>query len=190
MTTTSLSGTDTLVLDYLAALWAAGDGLPPETRDELMSTVAGYIALRQDLAEEPAGVLSRLGPPEQLVAAVRRSGTPTHLRIPLSAAAPAPAARAGSEYAAVALLVAGTFVLPLLSPVAGMLLAAGSQRWTPAQKSVGWLLTGGSALGRLLLVLLITGASLFSGVAVVLLYLATCSGSVVAGLTLFAGMRR
>ena len=202
MTTAPLTHTDTLVLDYLAALWAAGDDLPPEARDELMSTVAGYVALRRDLAEDPAGVLARLGPPEQLVAAVRRSGTPAHLRLPPSSApvppvpsssppsSSLPPARSGTEHAAVALLIGGTFVLPLLSPVAGMLLAAGSPRWAPEQKGAAWLLTGGSMCGGLLFALLVAGAPLFSGVAALLLYLASGAGSVAAGLTLLAGMRR
>ncbi|WP_433795550.1 HAAS signaling domain-containing protein [Actinoplanes sp. CA-252034] len=79
---------DVLVLDYLASLWAAAGDLPPETRDELMNTVAGYIAMRRDLADDPSRVIDRLGPPDQLVAAVRRSGAPTHLRLPAPSAPP------------------------------------------------------------------------------------------------------
>lgn len=87
MTMAAPTSGDVLVLDYLATLWAVGDDLPPEVRDDLLTTVSGYIAARRDLAGDPSQALARLGPPDQLVAAVRRSGTPTHLRLP---AAPGP----------------------------------------------------------------------------------------------------
>jgi len=46
MTSAPLAHTDVVVLDYLAALWAQSEELSPEMRDELMSTVADYIAVR------------------------------------------------------------------------------------------------------------------------------------------------
>ncbi|HWS36951.1 MAG TPA: hypothetical protein VN408_29945 [Actinoplanes sp.] len=82
MTMAAPTSGDVLVLDYLATLWAVGDDLPPEVRDDLMTTVSGYLAARRDPAGDPSQALARLGPPEQLVDAVRRSGTPTHLRLP------------------------------------------------------------------------------------------------------------
>ncbi|MDI6104943.1 hypothetical protein QLQ12_40790 [Actinoplanes sp. NEAU-A12] len=190
MTTAPAAHDDVLVLDYLAALWAAADDLPPETRDDLMNTVAGYIAMRRDLADEPARVLGRLGPPEQLVAAVRRSGTPTHLRLPVAPpprADPDQASRAGgSERVAVALLVGGSFVLPLVSQAAALLIASMSPRWTPVHKAAAWLLVVGPLAGTLLVLGVLLGASVFSGLGVVLFYLASCTGAVTAGLTLRA----
>src|SRR5689334_22514841 len=47
MTSAPLAHTDVVVLDYLAALWAESEDLSPELRDELVNTVADYIALRR-----------------------------------------------------------------------------------------------------------------------------------------------
>ncbi|MBB2943708.1 hypothetical protein FB565_003437 [Actinoplanes lutulentus] len=194
MTTAPLAHADTLVLDYLAALWAAGDDLSPEARDELMSTVTGYIALRRDLADDPARVIVRLGPPEQLADAVRRGGMPTHLRLPApgpmpqSLTAPARPAGGGAEHTAIALLLAGAFVLPVVGPGAGMLIATGSPSWSPAQKAAGWVLTTGSVAGALLTALVVAGFS--SQLGLLVLYLGACAGSVIAGLTLLAGLKR
>jgi hypothetical protein len=188
MVTAPLAHDDVLVLDYLAALWAAADDLPPETRDDLMNTVAGYITMRRDLADDPSRVLSRLGPPEDLVAAVLRSGTPTHLRLPVPAPAPPPgipAARpGGSERVAVALLTGGAVVLPLAGQAAGLLVATVSPRWTGAQKTAAWFLVGGPPAGAFLLMLMLAGVSVFSGLGFLMVYTAACAGSIAAGLAL------
>jgi hypothetical protein len=186
MATAPLAHDDVLVLDYLAALWAAADDLPPETRDDLMNTVAGYITMRRDLADDPSRVLSRLGPPEDLVAAVLRSGTPTHLRLPVHAPPPtAPPARAsGTDRVAIALLTGGAVVLPLVGQSAGLLVATASPRWTGAQKAAAWLLAGGPPAGTFLLLLMLAGVSVFSGLGFFMIYAAACAGSIVAGLAL------
>ncbi|GAA4977261.1 HAAS signaling domain-containing protein [Actinoplanes utahensis] len=186
MSTAPLAHDDTLVLDYLAALWAASDDLPPATRDDLMTTVSGYIAMRHDLAGDPSRALTRLGPPEQLVAAVRRSGTPTHLRLPVpsSPTSAPPAGPRGADRAAVALLAGGAFVLPFVAPGAALLIAAGSPRWSPAQKAAACLLVTGPVAGTFLFILLFAGGGVFTGLGLILLYLASCAGSVAAGLTL------
>jgi hypothetical protein len=188
MTTTPLAHDDVMVLDYLASLWAAAEDLPPEARDELMNTVAGYIALRRDLADEPSRVLGRLGPPDQLVAAVRRSGTPTHLRLP---AGPAPApgpSPGGSDRVAVALLTGGAVVLPLVGQAAGLMIATVATRWTPVQKVAVWLLVTGPLAGALLL-LAPAGIPVLTSLGLLVLYAAACAGSIVAGLTLHASGR-
>ncbi|MFC7532914.1 hypothetical protein [Actinoplanes sp. GCM10030250] len=222
--TAPLAHTDTLVLDYLATLWAASEDLPPEARDDLMQTVANYITLRQDLAEDPALVLGRLGPPEQLAAAVRRGGMPTHLRLPASfgpasfaagslgagslgggslgggsfgggsfggaaGLASAPSTGGGPEHAAITLLLAGTFVLPVVGPMAGLLVATGSGKWTPAQKAAAWILTTGSAAGALLCALVLAGFGSGGGLFFLTLYLGCCAGAVAAGQTLRMGLR-
>jgi hypothetical protein len=194
--TAPLAHADTLALDYLAALWAASDDLPPEFRDDLMRTVSNYIALRRDLADDPAAVLGRLGPPEQLAAAVRRGGMPTHLRLPASsphstspARASSPSSGGGPEHTAVALLMAGTFVMPLISPTAGLLIATGSPRWSPAQKVAAWMLTLGSAAGAMIVALMLAGLGGGGGLFFMMLYLGCCAGAVAAGLTLKLGMR-
>ena len=49
MTTAPISLTDTIVLDYLAAVWAQSEDLTPQLRDELMTTVTDYIAVVGEL---------------------------------------------------------------------------------------------------------------------------------------------
>ncbi|MEV4279029.1 HAAS signaling domain-containing protein [Actinoplanes xinjiangensis] len=188
MTTAPPAHDDVLVLDYLASLWAAAGDLPPETRDELMNTVAGYIAMRRDLADDPSRVLGRLGPPDQLVAAVRRSGTPTHLRLP-AGSVPAPDSPGGSERVAVALLTGGAIALPVVGQTAGLMIATVSPRWTPVQKVVAWLLATGPVVGALLLLVVLAGVSLFTGLGLLVIYAAACIGSIAAGLTLHGATR-
>ncbi|MEV6492547.1 hypothetical protein AB0M20_28605, partial [Actinoplanes sp. NPDC051633] len=85
--TAPLAHADVIVLDYLAALWAESEGLAHELRDELMTTVADYIAARRtsvsDPISDPEEIVGRLGPPEAIVASVRRGRMPAHLRMPL-----------------------------------------------------------------------------------------------------------
>ncbi len=206
MTTAVPTTGDVLVLDYLAELWAAGEDLPPEVRDDLMNTVAGYLAMRQDLVGGRSEAVSRLGPPDQLVAAVRRSGTPTHLRLPVAPAGPstvppagpsgasaiAPSSVAsgpgrtgrGSERAAIGLLAGGALVLPGAAQAAAMLIVSRSPAWTRTEKAAAWLLVAGPATGLFLALSVLTAVSLLSGVSVVAFYLAMTVGSVAAGLTL------
>ncbi|TWG24712.1 HAAS signaling domain-containing protein [Actinoplanes teichomyceticus] len=192
MTTAPLAHTDALVLDYLAALWAASEDLPPERRDELMRTVTDYLALRRAPDGDPSPVLARLGPPEQLAEATRRGFLPLHLRLPAPPPAPATPARVsvvgGAESVAIALLTAGTFLMPVVSPAAGMLIATGSSRWTSGQKAAGWMLTSGSAAAAVLTVLALAGLGAGAGAILLLAYLAACAGSVIAGLVLLAGI--
>lgn len=71
-TTAQLTRADAVVLEYLGELWAHSGGLTPRLRDELMVTVARYITSHQPAARDTAEVVRWLGPPEVLVAAVRR----------------------------------------------------------------------------------------------------------------------
>ncbi|MEU4160193.1 hypothetical protein [Actinoplanes sp. NPDC026670] len=189
MTTAPPAHDDVLVLDYLASLWAAAGDLSAETRDELMNTVAGYIAMRRDLADDPSRVLGRLGPPDQLVAAVRRSGTPTHLRLPaVPSAVPGPSP-GGSERVAVALLTGGSVVLPGVAQAAGLMMATVSPRWTPVQKTAAWLLAAGPVAGTLLLLAMLAGVGLLTGLGFLMMYTAACAGSITAGLALHGATR-
>ncbi len=194
--TAPLAHADVVVLDYLAALWAESDDLSPELRDELMTTVADYIALRRTAATDPIAdpgqIVGRLGPPEALVAAVRRGRMPTHLRLPAPPAPrPRPRAAAGSGPAdptAVALLMAGPFVLPLISPLAGMVMVSASPRWTVAHKAGAWVLTLGSILGAVILAALVAAFTYDSGAGVLVAYLVMVAGSVIAGASLLPGL--
>ena len=82
MTTTQLpapglTDADAVLLDYLADLWSHSAGLTPRLRDDLMATVARYITAHRPAAGDPTEVVRWLGPPEVLVAAIRR-GQPPH----------------------------------------------------------------------------------------------------------------
>jgi len=196
-TTAPLAHSDVIVLDYLAALWAESDDLSPELRDELMTTVAEYIALRRTSVGEPLAdpeqIVGRLGPPEALVASVRRGRMPSHLRLPV-APPPRPVARnpvsgsGSADATALVLLMAGTFVLPVISPLAAMTMVSSSPRWTSAQKSAAWVLAGGSMLCGLLLTL-IAAVFMYDGfTGLVFAYLAMVAGAFVAGITLLPGL--
>jgi hypothetical protein len=197
--TAPLAHGDVIVLDYLAALWAESEDLSPELRDELMSTVADYIAMRRtsvsDPIADPEQIVGRLGPPEMLVAAVRRGRMPTHLRLPvpprrLPAVPPPPPGdgRGAADATGVGLLMAGTFIMPLVSPLAGLVIVSSSPRWTSAQKSAAWVLAAGGAVAGLFF--FAVGAMLTGdgGLGLVLAYLAMVTGSVVAGLALIPGL--
>ncbi|HEY0535992.1 MAG TPA: hypothetical protein VGD29_30780 [Actinoplanes sp.] len=71
-TTAQLTRAEAVVLDYLGELWSHSEGLTPRLRDELMVTVARYINSHQPAARDTAEVVRWLGPPEVLVAAIRR----------------------------------------------------------------------------------------------------------------------
>lgn len=202
MSTAPLAHTDVIVLDYLAALWAQADELSPELRDELMTTVADYIAARRAAASDPlddaAAIVRRLGPPEAIVAAARRGQVPPHIRLPALIPPPLPprpvalpriTAGGAAEYTAVGMLTAGAFVLPVVSPVAGMLLASASPHWTPAEKVIGWTLTAGSAAAGVVLTMFFAVLPYRADAALLLVYLAMCGGSLVAGLTLLNALR-
>lgn len=191
---TPLAHTDVLVLDYLAALWGASEDLEPVLRDDLMTTVADYIAMRRtsvaDPLDDPRHILHRLGPPESLAAAARRGRMPAHLHRP---AAPAPlpppvaTSSAHVEYAGVVLLTAGSVVLPVIGPLAGLLIVSGSPRWSPAQKAAAWVLAG---LPVLLGFVLLVAAFFFDGggaEAMLLAYVTMVCGAVIAGLSLLPG---
>lgn len=200
--TAPLAHADTLVLDYLAALWAATDDLEPELRDELMTTVADYVAARRvlDPDADPSSLLQRLGPPGELADAARRGRIPAHLRLPVHVPAPpvpAPVAApprgdrgaGATEYVALALLTAGPMFLPGVAPLAGTVLAAASPRWSPAQKTVAAVLTGGS----LLLAMLVFFAGVTSGFgfeALVFSYVIGVIGSCLSAVALVPGLSR
>ncbi|MFF5081615.1 hypothetical protein ACFY36_31590 [Actinoplanes sp. NPDC000266] len=202
MTTAPLAHTDVVVLDYLAALWAQSEDLAPELRDELMTTVADYIAVRRTSPssplEDPAEIIRRLGPPEDLVAAVRRGSVPAHIRLPALVPPPPPAATGGgavarggaAEYTAVGLMTVGAVLIPVAGPVAGMLLASGSPHWQPAQKAAGWVLTVGAGAAAFGFALFLGVAGVGGAAALMLLYLILTGGSVIAGWRMYDALRR
>lgn len=194
MTTAPLAHTDVIVLDYLAALWAQSEDLSPELRDELMTTVADYIALRRTSSsplEDASEIVSRLGPPESLVAAARRGHLPPHIRLPALVPPPAPAATGGgaAEYTAVGLMTAGAFVLPGLAPAAGMLMASASPHWTAGEKAVGWFLVLGSGAASLALAFIFAMAGAGGAAVLLFCYMAAAGGGVFAGTRMLDNLR-
>ena len=149
-----------VVRDYLGRLHAAGWGLAPARRDELVAEVREHIdeALRVQREAGRRGeavvrnVLERLGPPEEIVRA-ESEGQPYDVRgaAPSGQApigAPGLPAAAGTSYDAgswwgpveifaVLLLSLGSVLLPLVGPVTGLVLLWMSPRWTQEQKVVG-----------------------------------------------------
>jgi len=189
--TAPMAHNDTLVLDYLGALWAETDDLAPELRDELMSTVADFIAMRRTAAgEEPETILRRLGPPEAIAAAVRRGRMPPHLRLPaVPRSVPDAQPTSGAlEYTGIALLTGGAVLLPFVAPLAGMLLVTGSPRWSATQKTAAWVLAGMPVL----LGLMLTFGAVFLGEAgmLALAYVAMIAGPFAAGLSLLPGLAK
>lgn len=191
-TTAPLAHVDVVVLDYLAALWAAADSLAPDLRDELMATVADYIALRRGATVDPLDdaeqILARLGPPEDLVAAAGRGRFPMHLRAPhveRSGTAREPAGH--GDQVAVVLMIGGAAVLPVLGSLAGLVLISGSDRWSSSQKAAAWVLAVGGGLFGLACMLFFT-LSHSPDFGMLVAYLSVVAGSAVAGLTLIPGL--
>ena len=131
----------TLISSYLQRLEAAAADLPVERRDELVEEIRQHIdASTLGAGSDEAALrtlLDRLGTPEEIAAAAREDlpAGATALEQPaLSEANPSP--WGGSELAAVVLLGLGPFVLPLVGPLVGLVLALSSQRWTRRDKTV------------------------------------------------------
>jgi hypothetical protein len=182
--TAPLAQGDTVVLDYLAALWAESDYLSPELRDELMATVADYIAMRR-VDAAPHEVVGRLGPPEALVAAAHRGAIPPHLRRPVITERVTEPATV-SEYTAVALLTVGAVVVPVAAPLAGLIMASGSPRWTPSQKAAAWVVSSGSVAASMVFALFAVASD--GIVPLVLTFFALVAGPFVAGLSLLPAL--
>jgi hypothetical protein len=144
-----------VVRDYLGRLHAAGWGLSPTRRDELVAEVREHIgeALR---AEGAAGrhseavlrnVLDRLGPPEEIVRAESEGPPYDATRAPASGHAPfgAPghpstAYRTASQWGpveigAVLMLTLGV-LMPVIGLVIGLVLVWVSGQWTRHQKTL------------------------------------------------------
>jgi hypothetical protein len=191
--TAPLAHRDVLVLDYLAALWAATDDLDPGLRDDLMTAVADHIARRRvDTQDDAEHIITLLGPVEHLAAAARRGRPPVHLMVPVGPPVPPPppvrasSAAGAVEWTGVTLLTAGAVVLPVLGPFAGMLLVSSSDRWTQMQKVAAWMLAGVPAAFGVLLVMLAVASD--TGEFAALALLAVVAGPMIAGLTLVPGL--
>jgi uncharacterized membrane protein len=143
-----------LAEDYLARLDRAAHALPPQDRDELLAELRSHLQAGLAPGATDADVLNflaELGSPEEIVAAAQ----PEH-STSLPAAMP-PASRWGTlEVIAVLALTVGTFVLPVVGPLVGIVLVWGSTRWTRHEKWIATALTAlpvaGLALGAAMLI--------------------------------------
>jgi uncharacterized membrane protein len=130
-----------LIRDYLRRLDLAASGLPPDRRDELTAEVRDHI----DAALSEAGtrdevtvrnVLERLGQPEEIVSAeaeIQAGGTDAAAVLPRAAA---PASIGATEIAAILLLTVGSFLLPVVGPLIGLIFVWMSANWTRRHKLI------------------------------------------------------
>ena len=131
---------DELIRDYIGRLEAASWPLPPGRRAELVGEVREHIetalaeAGRRD-AVTVHNILERLGRPEEIVA----SEADAEPSAPgwaggLGRGGPAAGRSWGAiEVAAILLLTAGAFLLPLFGPAIGLVLVWLSTVWTTAR---------------------------------------------------------
>lgn len=157
---------DQLVMEYLAALRVAVTGLP--RADELVAEVGARIAevrtaRPDDGPAEVQAFLDRLGNPYEIAAGAFRpqpAALPPVVQppvvpppMPVRGLPPLPPPRGRSnaiEAVAVVALTAGSVLLPVVGPFAGIVLASCSPRWRPGEKLWAWLLVASPLLFLLL----------------------------------------
>jgi len=155
------STADTLVNDYLDRLEAELADFSSARRRELVQEIAEHIAearasLEVETEAEVRNLLDRLGDPAEIAAEARG---PEHA----GDAAPAPVVErrgSGLDIAALALLLVGGLVLPVVGWIVGVVLLWVSSTWTIGQKILGTLVVpGGLALPLGLTVLATSSAT-------------------------------
>jgi hypothetical protein len=122
--------------DYLDRLDAAARVLPDQDRDDLVAELRGHLATGLNEAASDADVrnmLADLGSPHDIVAAAAAQGEAS------TRATTSP--WGGLEILAVLGLTVGTFVVPVVGPIAGLALAWTSTRWSRREKIVASVLT-------------------------------------------------
>lgn len=132
---------ETLVRHYLGDLETAAADLTADRRVELVGDVREHI----DLALAEAGaldeatvrdVLARLGTPDEIAAAEIGANPPGDEagRDPWGGWLGRIPRRLDVEVRALLLMTVGALLLPFVGPLLGLWVAAGSERWTLAQK--------------------------------------------------------
>jgi hypothetical protein len=156
----AMMNSDQLVMEYLAALRVAVTGLP--RADELVAEVGARIAevrtaRPDDGPAEVQAFLDRLGNPYEIAATAFRPRPPVlpppPRRTPVRALPPLPPPGGRSnavEAVAVVALTAGSVLLPVVGPFAGIVMASCSPRWRPGEKLWAWLLVTSPLLFLLL----------------------------------------
>lgn len=152
-----------VVADYLQRLQAEATGLSAGRRAELVAEIRAHVAealaaAGRDDESTVRAVLDRLGEPADIVAAETEDAPPAS---PVPPAPPVYAIPAGSpavprspwgtlEILAVVALTAGSFLLPGIGLLFGLVFLWASQQWTRREK---WVATAWS-LGSLVVVAL------------------------------------
>ena len=119
-----------LVADYLHRLRAQTADLPPEERDELVSSITEHITTSLAEIPEPSDadvrtLLDRLGSPAAIAAEAQRQ----------SSSGPVTRPRPGAlEWGGVAMLGLGSYLLPIIGTIAGLVMISMSPWWTGRQK--------------------------------------------------------
>lgn len=158
---TAPNETEQVISSYLNEIAHEAAALPADRRAELITDISEHIAAARASGEASTtqgvrDLLSRLGPPRDIVAA-EYEGHDFPLR-PIVVQSP-PGTKA--ELAAVLLLTLGSVVIPLIGWAAGVILLWLSRWWTPKEKVLGTLVWPGGYLG-LLFVMSVPAQSCFS----------------------------
>lgn len=149
---------DSAVNDYLKAVEQAAQDLTPIDRVELLEQIREHLVATQLTPGATESLvrteIDRLGDPLEIVGGVESvAAAPT-----IAAAARRPSPWGPLEIMAVALLVIGAIMLPIIGPLAGLVCAWLSPAWTRGEKLVATALASGS--------IVLVGMVLFSSVTV------------------------
>ncbi len=131
-----------LAEDYLVRLDHAAAGLPRQDREELVSELRSHLesALPADATDaDVLNVLDGVGTPEAIVAAAASETSATPGEMPPEPRRTSP--WGAVEVLAVLSLTVGTFVLPIVGPVLGLVLVWVSVQWTRREKTVATILS-------------------------------------------------
>ncbi|MFZ0324646.1 MAG: hypothetical protein WAN48_11000 [Actinomycetes bacterium] len=147
------------ISEYLDQLRRAAVGLAPDRRAELLDQIGEHL---DDVSNAPGATeadvrtaIDRLGDPSDIVAADQVDGPSDGLSSlgpsdGLSTLGAAPAATAPMaarspwgplEIIAVAFLIVGGFLVPVVGPIIGLVCALASSRWTRGEKAVAGVLS-------------------------------------------------
>jgi len=124
--------TSNTVKTYLARLDAALAGVDPDVRFEIVSGIREELAGLDD--DAAAARIAEMDDPA-LIAAEARAEMPPAPAPPVAEAAP------GRTFsiAAVLVLIIGTFVVPIIGPLVGLVWVSMAKAWTRREKIVAWV---------------------------------------------------
>lgn len=128
--------------NYIGRVDAAARSLPPDRRIELLDQLREHLdAVAQSPGATERAVLAaidRLGDPAEIVASEDDLATSARAVV-----MPTRSAWGPLEIIAVILLIAGSFLIPVIGPLAGLVCAWLSPAWTRGEKWVATALASG-----------------------------------------------